>query len=639
MQSIRFSRFRTLALAPVFAALVGLGACASVPTLPSAAAPIAFERPGDAGRTYERGVVASDHPVASRAGLRMLELGGNAVDAAVATSFALSVVRPYSCGIGGGGFMVIHLATDPGSPGSGRPVTICIDYRERAPGAMGPDWFEDRPGADPRLSGHAVGIPGTVAGLLYALERYGTLAREQVLAPAIEAAREGFAADAHFASALNALLEEAGYTVTERGTVSLRGGVERGSHARRAGAMHLFWRFGPESNRDRYRPVEVGDRLTNLDQARVLEEISAKGADGFYRGPIARRIVESVQRSGGPLTMEDLASYRPVESEAMVGSFGTFTFIGMPLPSSGGITMLQTLGILEQYAEQMRGHVGTTPLDVADPADPVFVHALAECLKHAFANRARWLADPDFEVVPVRELLDADWFLRGADALHPRRVLPSEQYGMRSIDSASAALSVLEDGGTSHLSVVDQWGNAVACTETINLVFGSRILPAGLGFCLNNEIDDFTTRRGEPNVFGLMQAEANLPAPGKRPLSSMSPTIVLDADGRVVAVAGASGGPRIITGTLQVLLHALVFGDDAWTAVARPRFHHQWLPDVLRLEPGYGARLSVLTSPLAERGHSIEQIPEVGVVQLILRSSGGWQAASDPRKGGAPAGH
>lgn len=619
--------------------LAVLGSCAAVPRLASETAPIAFDRPRDAGRVYERGVVASDHPVASLAGLRMLEMGGNAVDAAVATSFALSVVRPYSCGIGGGGFMLIHLMDDPRTEQKGDAVTICIDYRERAPKAMGPNWFEDRPDADPRLSGHAVAIPGTVAGLLHALDRYGTLSREQVLAPAIEAARDGFEADRHFADALNSLLDEAGYSINDRGAVTLRGGGESGSHARRANAMHLFWRFGPAENRDRYRMVRVGEVLTNIDQARVLEEIALKGADGFYRGPIARRIVETVQREGGPLTLEDLAGYRPVESEPLVGSFGEFTIAVMPLPSSGGITILQTLGILEQYAEQMRGHVGTTPFDVADPADPVFIHAVTECLKQAFANRARWLADPDFEPVPVDELLDPEWFFRGADVLHPRRVMPPNRYGLNTIGNVAASLNMLEDGGTSHLSVVDQWGNAVACTETINLVFGSRILPPGLGFCLNNEIDDFTTRRDEPNAFGLMQSEANLPAGGKRPLSSMSPTIVLDGSDRAQAVVGGSGGPRIITGTLQVLLHTLVFEDDAWTAVARPRFHHQWMPDLLRLEPGYGARLTLLTTPLTERGHAIERIPEVGVVQLIRRVPGGWQAASDPRKGGAPAGH
>jgi len=611
-----------------------LYACASVPIQQGPA--LAFDRPDSASRVYAKGVVASDHPVASQAGAAMLELGGNAVDAAVATSFALSVVRPYSCGIGGGGFMVVHLIDDPRTDEKGDALTICIDYRERAPGAMGPDWFEDRPDADPRLSGHAVAVPGTVAGLLHALEQFGTLSREQVLQPAIAAARDGFDADPHFVLALNGLLEESGYTVRADGTVSLRPGD--GDASRRANAMHLFWRFGPEANRGRYQPVAVGDRLNNLEQARVLEAIAADGEEAFYRGPIAQRMVDAVRRAGGPLTMQDLRGYQPTESDPLIGSFNGQRFIGMPLPSSGGITIIQTLGILTQYAEQMRGHVGTSPLDSQSPADPVFVHAVVECMKHSFANRSRWLADPEFEVVPVDELLDSAWFAEAADRLHPRRVFPTEHYGMEAIGSTRAAISLLEGGGTSHLSVVDQWGNAVACTETINLVWGSRVLPVGLGFCLNNEIDDFTTRRDQPNAFGLTQSESNLPAPGKRPLSSMSPTIVLDGCDRVIAVAGGSGGPRIITATLQALLNTLHFQDDAWTAVARPRFHHQWLPDELRFEPAFVTAHPELADVLRERGHAIGAIPEAGVVQLIRRVEGGWQAASDPRKGGEPAG-
>ncbi len=601
----------------------------------------AFDPPPSRSPVYAKGAVASDHPVASRAGAAMLELGGNAVDAAVATSFALSVVRPYSCGIGGGGFMVIHLVDDPTTPVSNDPISICIDYRERAPSAMGRTWFEDRPDADPRLSGHAVGVPGTVAGLLYALETYGTLTREQVLAPAIVAARDGFHADAHFANALNGLLEESGYLIREDGTVTLRPRRADGPNAvqRRANAMHLFWRFGPVENQGRYSPVRVGDRLVNIEQARVLEEIARDGKDAFYAGPFARRMVKAVQDTGGPLTDQDLRVYAPIESEPLIGSFNGYTVIGMPLPSSGGITIVQTLGILTRYAEQMRSHVGTSPLDALSPTDPVFVHALTESIKHAFANRARWLADPEFVTVPTDELLDPVWFEAAADRLHPDRTFPVEHYGLSDIGSTQAALSVLEDGGTSHLSVVDQWGNAVSCTETINLVWGSRVLPVGLGFCLNNEIDDFTTRRDQANAFGLTQSEANLPEGGKRPLSSMSPTIVLDGSDRVWAVAGGSGGPRIITGTLQALLHVMVFDDDAWTAVARSRYHHQWLPDELRFEPGLLEADPDLEAALTERGHTLGEIAEVGVVQLIRRVEGGWDAASDPRKGGEPAGH
>ncbi|MFG0293260.1 MAG: gamma-glutamyltransferase family protein [Phycisphaerales bacterium JB050] len=635
---MRSHTLRTISGCALIIGTAMLGACASVSSAPSASV---FERPESSSRIYRHGAVACDHPVASRAGATMLELGGNAVDAAIAASFTLSVVRPYSCGIGGGGFMVVHLTDDPTTAVSGDPISVCIDYRERAPMAMEPTWFEDRPKADSRLSGHAVGVPGTVAGLLYALETYGTLSREQVMAPAIRAAREGFDADAHFVNALNGLLEESGYSIQTDGTLSLRPGSTNA--VQRANAMHLFWRFGPESNRDRYEPVEVGDRLTNLEQARVLEAIAEGGVKAFYEGPIARRLVDAVQDAGGPLALADLSRYKPVKADPLEGRFNTpdreFTILGMPLPSSGGITIVQTLGIFTQYCNQMQGHVGTSPLEAPSPTDPDFVHAMTECLKQAFANRALWLADPETETVPVEELLSAEWFEEGADRLHPERAFPTDHYGLKTTGSTQAALSLLDDSGTSHLSVVDQWGNAVACTETINLVWGSRVLPVGLGFCLNNEIDDFTTRRDQPNAFGLTQSEANLPAPGKRPLSSMSPTIVLDSQGRVVAVAGASGGPRIITGTLEVLLHTLLFGDDAWTAVARGRFHHQWLPDQLRLEPALLATQPQLQTEMEERKQTVGTISEVGVVQLIRRVEGGWQAASDPRKGGEPAGH
>ena len=559
--------------------------------------------------TYEHGAVAADHPVASEAGARMLRLGGNAVDAEVATSFALSVTRPYSCGIGGGGFMVIYL---PDDPTHGRVVTA-INYRETAPGASTPDMFEtsDLPDAS-TWSGLAVGVPGTVAGLLYALERYGTLDRATVLQPAIDAAVGGFEADASFVTAAG-------------------GATRKLSEAERAARVGLWRDLLLEGG------VEEGDVIRNLQQAGVFAAIAERGADGFYRGRAAAQVVGASREFGGVLTLADLAGYEPVEVEPLSFEFDGRTLLAMPPPSSGGVTMCEALGILSRLGYSGLGGE-TRTRRVTD------VHLLVESWKHAFADRAEWLADPAFCDVPTGMLISGPYLDVRAGIVDPSRTQAPGMYGTRDGDAGARALP--DDSGTSHLSVVDRWGGAVACTETINLEFGSLLWVEGGGFCLNNEMDDFTTVRGEANAFGLVQSDRNLPEPGKRPLSSMSPTIVLDGEGGVVAVAGASGGPRIITGTMQALLNVLAHGMDARRAVASPRLHHQWMPDVVRLEPPLRAAdpqelegSGGLRSALQVRGHELGEIGTVGVVQLIVRDADGLHAASDPRKGGRPAGH
>ena len=323
--------------------------------------------------------------------------------------------------------------------------------------------------------------------------------------------------------------------------------------------------------------------------------------------------------------------------------FGEWTFLGMPPPSSGGVTIAETLGILERVREDAAAaSSGEHPsLTRARSA-----HLLIESLKHAFADRAVWLADPAFVDVPVGMLLDGAYLDARAAMVDAAHTLGPMSYGTRPEGVEARVLP--DDSGTSHLSVVDRWGGAVACTETVNLSFGSLIAVEGGGFCLNNEMDDFTTVRGLANAFGLVQSDSNLPEPGKRPLSSMSPTIVLGADGGVVAVAGGSGGPRIITATLQVLLNVLTGGMDASEAVSAPRLHHQWSPDAVRVEPGLyvggedeevSAANALFLAALSVRGHRVERIDGVGVVQLIVRDAEGVHAASDPRKGGRPAGH
>ncbi|MEQ8769201.1 MAG: gamma-glutamyltransferase [Phycisphaerales bacterium] len=543
--------------------------------------------------TFARGAVASDHPVASAAGAEMLALGGNAVDAAVATMFTLSVVRPYSCGIGGGGFMVIHLPDDP----THGPVTTAINYRETAPAGVDANYFRDKPEGASTRGGHAVATPGSVAGLLYALDRYGSLERQTVMAPAIKAAAEGFAVDAHYAAYARDVIE-----LFE---------ANEGWKTRFGFVWNRFLRQGE---------VAVGDTIMNPEQALALSLIAQSGIEAFTSGPIGAAIDRAVAAEGGVLSSSDVRGYTPLEVEPLVRDVQGKRFVVMPPPSSGGVAMLQTLALLDA-----RG------ADLGDPIDtPLEIHRLTEALKHAFADRARFLADPEFVNVPVDRLLDERQLGFLSRSIAEDAVLGPPAYGIGR--RVHPALPV-EDGGTSHASIVDPFGGAVACTETINLAFGSLVTVPGFGFCLNDQMDDFTT--SAENAFGLRQSRKNMPAPGKRPLSSMSPTIVLDEQG-VLAVAGASGGPRIISGTTEALLFALS-GMDAGEAVSRPRWHHQWLPEELKLEPALMDDAET-RGVLEAIGHNVLGTDGVGVVQLIKRGDAGWQAASDPRKGGRPAG-
>jgi gamma-glutamyltranspeptidase / glutathione hydrolase len=600
---------------------------------------------------YSRGCVAADHETASRAGADMLRRGGNAVDAAVATSFTLSVVRPYSCGIGGGGFMVLHLSPDGRAQlkalGKVAPEHIAINYREMAPAAAGPDHFETA--VDPDAStkgGRAVAVPGSVAGLLHALHRYGTMDRADVLAPAIRAAEEGFAADAHYIRTNEDLIKE----FQERPELRDR--------------FAFVWRRYLLEGR-----VKEGDRIRVPEQAHALRLIAEHGAAGFYEGALAAAMVEAVVRDRGAMTLEDLEEYRIAETPPLTADIFGRRFITVPPPSSGGLAMLETLRVFERV---MPGSAGTPRMRVRSQAmsrdvasslgegplqaiaielwrlSPEYAHALAESFKNAFADRSRHLADPAFVHVPVGELLArcTDFAAR----FNPGSTLPPDLYGVSIIDSARPP----EDHGTSHFCVVDGAGSAVSCTETINLEFGSCLAVPEFGFLLNNQMDDFTTRRGQPNAFGLVQSDHNLPAPGKRPLSSMTPTIVLDTKGEVQLVAGASGGPRIITSTTQCILAAIFNpGLSAAAIVAAPRIHHQWLPDILYMEhlrddatlrgwsdtetgrPFYPDHLG---EQLKKRGHEVRPRTTIGEVQMIVRTPDGWDPACDPRKGGKPAG-
>ena len=483
----------------------------------------------------------------------------------------------------------------------GGGVGTCINYREMCPGAVGAEYFEKIEDATASVrGGKACGVPGTVAGLLYALEKYGTLPREKVMAPAIRLAREGFAADAAYAKAAAGTIEKFG------------------EHPEWKTRFAFAWERFLGSGK-----VEVGQIIKQPEQAAVLERIAAGGADGFYKGETGAAIVAAVREAGGEMTLDDLAAFKVLETPPLRVEFAGRTMLTMPPPSSGGLAMAEVFGILDRKHIDEQAKKGNWGM---------YYLSLVEGFKHAFADRAKFLGDPAFVDVPVQRLLSGKYLDELAARIKVGKTMTSEMYGTME--------PLPEDGGTSHLCVIDGKGGAVACTETINLTFGSLVSSSKLGFCLNNQMDDFTTRRGKANAFGLVQSDKNLPAPGKRPLSSMSPTIVLDKDGKVEAIAGASGGPRIITATTQVLLNALVRGESAAKAVARARMHHQWKPAWLEIEEGFSEQHEGLGVDIWMRklGHNVKTATEGAAVQVIVRKDGKWEAACDPRKGGRPGG-
>ncbi len=527
------------------------------------------------------GMVATQEALATRIGVQVLEDGGNAVDAAVAIGFALAVTLPRAGNLGGGGFMLIHDAA------SGE--THALDYREMAPAASTRDMFLDPTGEvyknKSRASRHAAGVPGTVAGLVLALERFGSMSLERVVAPAIS-------------------LAENGIEVSHDLAQSLVAGEKR--LTANTAAARIFFR--PDGT-----PFRAGDRLLQSDLAWSLKQIAAGGADAFYRGPIGERIVEDMREHGGPITADDLAGYRAVLRKPVEGSYRGYEIRSMPPPSSGGVHLVQILNILEGFPLGFLGH---------NSADTI--HVMAEAMKLAYADRSLHLGDPDFWKVPVAGLTSkgyADYLRRG---IHLNRARPSHTIG------AGNPLP-FESNETTHFSVMDRAGNAVSNTYTINFSYGSGIVAEGTGILLNNEMDDFSSKPGVPNAYGLIGGEANAIAPGKRPLSSMTPTLVLK-DGRAFLATGSPGGSRIITTTLQVILNVIDHDMNIAAATAAPRVHHQWLPDELRVETG----ISVDTLDLLRaRGHEVVEKNAMGSTQSVMRIDEGFLGAADPRRPGA----
>jgi gamma-glutamyltranspeptidase / glutathione hydrolase len=532
----------------------------------------------------EHGMVVAQEKVAARIGADVLKRGGNAVDAAVATGFAMAVTYPRAGNIGGGGFMVIHSAQ--------RGEDVAIDYRETAPAAATPTIFLGADGkpdiAKSRDSALGIGVPGTPAGLALALQKYGsgkfTLA--ELLRPAIELARNGFV-----------LADDSADTLPEW--------YKR--LARWPSSAKIFSRPDGTSLRE-------GDTLVQTDLAATLSAIAEQGPNGFYQGPVAEKLVKAIADAGGIMTPDDLKSYQPVIRAPVRGTYRGYDIVSMPQPSSGGVVLLETLNILEGF-----------PMSDMKQGSVPSLHVLIEAMKRAYADRARYLGDPAFVSAPVATLISKDYAAKQRAGIDLDHATPWTD--------ALSATTPREGSNTTHFSVVDSFGNAVSNTYTLNFSYGVGLVADGTGVLLNNELDDFTAAPGASNAYGLVGFEANLPGPGKRPLSSMSPTIALK-DGKPVLVTGSPGGSRIISTVLQVIVNVLDYRMDVASAVAAPRLHHQWLPDEVRIEHGFP---DDVIAALKAKGHTVIEPMGQTSANSIAVTANGLLGAPDPRSRGAEA--
>ncbi|EOX0649717.1 gamma-glutamyltransferase [Morganella morganii] len=509
------------------------------------------------------GMVVSSQHLASQAGADILKAGGNAVDAAVAVGYAQAVVNPCCGNIGGGGFMTLHLADGK---------NIFINFRETAPASASADMYLDKNGnliKDASLYGYlAAGVPGTVKGLDYALEKYGTMKREQVMAPAIKLARDGF------------ILTRADTDVLDTTTARFKQDPE---------AARIFLK--PDGS-----AFQPGDRLIQSDLANTLERIAKEGPPAFYEGEIPQIVEKASQAGGGKLTAKDFADYTISEVAPVTCTYRGYEFISAPPPSSGGVTICQTLNILEGYDLKAMGF---------NSAD--YIHTLTEAMRHSYMDRNTFLGDPAFVKNPTEKLTSKAYAEELRKEIIPGKATPSAQ--------VQPGTGPHEKPETTHYSVVDNKGNAVSTTYTINGRFGAVVIPPGTGFFLNDEMDDFTTKIGEKNMYGLVQGERNAIAPGKRPLSSMSPTIVTK-DGKIFLVLGSPGGSRIISITLQTALNIIDHGMAPQEAVNAPRIHHQWLPDEVYYEQRGVSKDSL--NLLDKMGYKMVEQTPWGATELIM---------------------
>jgi gamma-glutamyltranspeptidase/glutathione hydrolase len=523
-------------------------------------------------------MVASNNRLAAEVGATIMKQGGNAIDAAVATGFALAVTFPEAGNLGGGGYMVIRLA-------DGRAAAL--DYREIAPLAARHDMYV---GANGKLTGESVigprasGVPGAVAGMLEAHRKYGVLPIAKVLAPAIRLASEGFVVD----STLFRSLADERYRIEGFAGKS------------------VFFPNGAAP--------PVGTRFRQPQLARTIKLIADSGATVFYRGSIADSIAAQMQREGGLITKADLERYKPVWREPIRSSYRGYSLISMPPSSSGGITITEMLNILEAYGPP-------APFGSAER-----IHAVASASQRAFVDRNSKLGDPAFVSVPVSTLTSKSYARSIARSISRSRADPTAQ----------VASQMAEGSETTHYSVVDQFGNAVATSTTLNDLYGSGVYVTGAGFFLNDEMDDFTTQAGTPNMYGLIQGEANSIAPGKRMLSAMSPTIVLDPKGNLLLITGARGGSRIISAASQIILDVIDHRMSLADAMSAPRLHHQALPDSIRLETG-GFEAAVIAR-LTAMGHRVYELTGIASAASVMRVKGGYEGMDDPRSHGGAVG-
>lgn len=527
------------------------------------------------------GMVATQEAIATRVGADILRQGGNAVDAAVAVGFALAVTLPRAGNLGGGGFMMVHMADTS--------ETVAIDYRETAPAAAVRDMYLDDKGEvdkkKARYSHHSVGVPGSVAGMALALEKYGTISLDQALAPAIKLAKDGFA----MSRSLAANLEK-----------------RRKRFSKWPQTMEVVFKADGSG----YQP---GELFRQADLATSLTAIAEEGPSAFYTGAIAEKIVAEMEGNGGLITKADLAAYKAVIRKPVSGSYRGYTIKSMPPPSSGGVHLVQILNILSGYDLRALGHNSAAS-----------IHRMSEAMKLAYADRSKHLGDPDYWPVPVKGLTSPKY----ADQLR----------GRINLDRATPSSDILpgdpapnESNETTHYSIMDRFGNAVSNTYTINFSFGTGIIARGTGIFLNNEMDDFSAKPGTPNAYGLLGGEANAVEAGKRPLSSMTPTLVLK-DGAPVLATGSPGGSRIITTVLQVISNIVDHQMNPAEAVAARRVHHQWLPDEIRIEKGLNRDT---VDKLHAMGHETKTKWAMGSAQTVQRIQDGFLGVADPRRPGA----
>lgn len=533
--------------------------------------------------TGTHGIVVAQEPIASEVGLSILKSGGNAVDAAVAVGFALAVTHPSAGNIGGGGFMLVRLA-------DGR--TTFLDFRECAPKKANRDMYlgpDGEPTKDSIFGWRSSGVPGSVSGLAEAHKKFGSKAWSDLLAPAIKLARDGFAVSEPLADSLRS--EHHLETDPESKRIFLRNG-------------------------DYYKP---GETLKQPELADTLEGIAHDRADGFYGGETARRLAAAMAAHGGLITADDLKAYRTIERKPLTGEYKDFHIITAPPPSAGGIGLLQMLGILKGTNYGSDG-----------PNSVKAVHYEAEAMRRFYADRSEYLGDPDFYVVPVKPLLDPAYLAKRRASIDPTHATPSDFVSPGLPKAMNAGIRWRESSETTHYNVVDAHGNAVAVTYTLNNSYGNGITVPGLGFLLNDEMDDFVSKPGAPNMFGMVGGDANAIEPGKRPLSSMTPTIITKS-GKLFMAVGAPGGSRITTGVTEVILDVIDFHMNPQDAVDLPRFHEQWKPDFLYLQTGFP---QATEQALKKMGYETKPTEGVARVEAIVVQNGRLEGGTESRLNG-----